>query len=303
VPDNPQETIERLVRENLVLRRKLERSERHRAHTEEIKDKVQALLRATYQELEQEKEKVDRLLRNVLPEEIVDELKTHGRVKSVYFLCASVLFADFTGFSAVAETMDPDELVDELDACFAAFDTIVQGHRLEKLKTIGDGYMCVGGIPRANSTHAVDSVLAAMAMVAFMHQLREQRADKGLQSWGIRVGIHTGPLVAGVVGRRRFAYDVWGDTVNTASRIESASLAGRINISEATYQAVKHRFVTEYRGRIAAKGKGEIAMYFVNGLNPEFAAAEARARPSYRPPAGPDSLGTLLGAQDGKREA
>ena len=220
--------------------------------------------------LNQERRKADRLLLNVLPASIAAELQSNDRVLPLEYDSATVLFTDFVGFTRIAERLGPQELIEELDACFRRFDQIARKHRLEKIKTIGDAYMAVGGIPQANSTHAVDCVLAALEIAQFMAEMREEKMAKGGPYWQLRLGLHTGRLVAGVIGQEKFAYDVWGDTVNTASRLESSGVAGRINISRATYEQVQAFFDCEYRGAIAAKNKGEMDMYFVNGIRPEL---------------------------------
>lgn len=220
--------------------------------------------------LNQERTKSDSLLLNILPGSIADELKTNDAVIPRHYESASVLFTDFVGFTQIAEGMSPEELIAELDACFSRFDAIARKHKLEKIKTIGDSYMAVGGAPAANGTHAVDSVVAALEIQRFMIELAEKKKKQNQPCWQLRLGIHTGPLVAGVIGREKFAYDVWGDTVNTASRLESSGVAGRINISGATYEQVKDCFVCEYRGKISAKHKGEIDMYFVNAIQPSL---------------------------------
>ncbi|MEM7180424.1 MAG: adenylate/guanylate cyclase domain-containing protein [Spirochaetota bacterium] len=215
--------------------------------------------------LSQAYEKSENLLLNILPKPVALELKETGRTKPVSFASASVCFTDFVGFTKIAEKATPDELVRELDFCFSQFDKILQKYNLEKLKTIGDGFMFAGGIPVANETHAKDCVFAALDIVAFMHRLKEKRMEQGLPFWEIRLGIHSGPVIAGVIGEKKFAYDVWGDTVNTASRCESSGMANRVNISAATYELVRDTFSCEYRGEIQAKNKGNFAMYFVNG--------------------------------------
>jgi len=221
--------------------------------------------------LNQERAKSDSLLLNILPATVAEELKANESVSPRRYESASVLFTDFVGFTQIAEGMTPEELIADLDACFSRFDAIARKHRLEKIKTIGDSYMAVGGVPSPNRTHAVDSVLAALEIQRFMIELAERKKTQNRPCWQLRLGIHTGPLVAGVIGRQKFAYDVWGDTVNTASRLESSGVAGRINISEATYEQVKDLFVCEYRGKISAKHKGEIDMYFVNAIQPGVA--------------------------------
>lgn len=216
-------------------------------------------------ELEAEKKKSDDLLLNILPETIADELKATGKVKPVLFDSASVLFTDFEGFTKVACDMTPEQLVKELDMSFSAFDKIIGAYGLEKMKTIGDSYMCAAGIPTPRITHAIDIVSAACDIRDYFQKVIDDKVCRGEDCWGIRVGVNTGPIMAGVIGDKKFAYDVWGDTVNTASRLEHASELGRINISKATYELVKDYFECEYRGEIDVKGKGLIDMYFVHG--------------------------------------
>lgn len=220
--------------------------------------------------LNQERRKSDRLLLNTLPESIAEELKAKDRVEPKHYESVTVLFTDFVGFTGIAEKLSPQELVGELDVCFREFDRIAKKHHLEKIKTIGDAYMAAGGIPQPNETHAIDCVAAALEINEFMEALKVKKRAQNQPYWQLRIGIHTGSLVAGVIGEEKFAYDVWGDTVNTASRLESSALADSVNISGATYQQVKELFICEYRGKIAAKNKGEIDMYFVCGKRPEL---------------------------------
>ena len=222
--------------------------------------------------LNQERAESDRLLHNILPDRIARELRTSDHVEPLFYESATVLFTDFVGFTRIAERMTPQELIGELDSCFRHIDEIVARHGLEKIKTIGDSYMAVGGIPEPNGTHAIDCVRAALEIQESIGRMRAEREAAGKPYWDLRLGMHTGPLVAGVIGHHKFAYDVWGDTVNTASRLESAGVAGRVNISAATQGLVKDLFECEYRGQIPAKNKGEIAMYFVNGVLPKVPA-------------------------------
>jgi class 3 adenylate cyclase len=225
----------------------------------------------TEKSLELEQSKSENLLLNILPREIVQQLKETGSAPAPRkYESVSVLFTDFQGFTKVAEKMSPESLVQELDNCFTYFDSIVQKYKLEKLKTIGDSYMCAGGIPLENTTHPVDIVLAALKIQEFMDRKKRLNKKKDLDYWKIRIGIHTGPLVAGVIGKKKFIYDVWGDTVNTASRMESGCEAGRVNISEAMYERIKSFFECEYRGKVHAKNKGWIRMYFVIGIKKEL---------------------------------
>ncbi len=214
--------------------------------------------------LVQEQLKSEELLRNILPAAIVDEMKEHGRVEPVFFESASIMFTDFVNFTATAELMEPKALVDNLDRYFTAFDIIVEKYGLEKLKTIGDGYMCVSGVPVPKDTHAVDAVRAAIEILDFTKQEKEKRQQAGQPYWEVRIGISSGPVIAGIIGWRKYAYDVWGDTVVVASRMESSGVTGRVNISKSTYELVRGQFDCTYRGEVYAKHKGKIAMYLVN---------------------------------------
>ncbi len=167
--------------------------------------------------------------------------------------------------------MNPEVLIDELDRFFFHFDSVVEKYNIEKIKTIGDAYMCAGGIPEKNRTNPVEVVLAAMEMQQYMIKLKKDLKQKGRPVWDIRIGVHTGSVIAGVIGHKKLSYDIWGDTVNTASRMESTGEAGKINISGSTYELVKDFFICEYRGKMPVKYKGEIDMYFVEGIRPELA--------------------------------
>lgn len=223
-------------------------------------------LNLLYSEIEKEKQKSERLLLNILPLQIAEELKYTGRVKPVYHSSASVLFTDFENFSKIAELMSPEQLVEELDYCFSYFDRIIERYNLEKLKTIGDSYMCCGGIPQANHTHALDTIMAALQIQKFMSLRKANKIKQNQPYWDIRIGIHSGSLLSGVIGKKKFVYDVWGDTVNLASRMESSGVAGQINISQATFELVKDSFEVEHRGKILAKNMGEVDMYLVKGI-------------------------------------
>ena len=205
----------------------------------------------------------DELLLNILPEEVAEELKVKGSAEAKQFDEVTVMFTDFKNFTQISEKLSPSELVAEIHTCFKAFDDIIGKHDIEKIKTIGDAYMCAGGLPVANTTNATDVVNAAMEIQKFMQQHLQQRKNEDKEPFEIRIGIHTGPVVAGIVGVKKFAYDIWGDTVNIASRMESSGEAGKINISGSTYELVKGKFKCVHRGKIQAKNKGEIDMYFV----------------------------------------
>jgi class 3 adenylate cyclase len=217
-------------------------------------------------EVHQQKKEIEVLLHNILPEEIAEELKINGKAEPKNYDIVSVLFTDFKGFTKITETTPPQELLRELNRCFMAFDEIVEKYGLEKIKTIGDAYMCAGGIPIANQDNPVNTVAAALEMQGFMKSWRSAKEVHGEQAWELRLGIHTGPLIAGVIGKNKFAYDIWGDTVNIAARMESSGEVGKVNISGSTYELVKDKYECTYRGKIKAKNKGEVDMYFVEGL-------------------------------------
>lgn len=231
---------------------------------------AQIEIRQKAQAVEKSLEESDRLLRNILPRKIVDRLKEKGFAEPEYFSSVSVLFTDFKGFTDVAELLTPRELVEQLDLSFAQFDSITEMYNLEKLKTIGDSYMAAGGLPEPNQTHPVDIVQAGLEIKDFMEMIKAIRIDQGFPYWELRIGIHTGPVVAGVIGNKKFAYDMWGDTVNTASRMESSGEIGKVNISRSTYELVKDFFDCEYRGKVSAKNKGTIDMFFVNGIKADL---------------------------------
>lgn len=212
-----------------------------------------------------EKDLSDELLLNILPEEIAQELKQKGFVNARNFSLVSVLFSDFKSFTQTAEKMSPQNLVEEINACFKAFDLITEKYNIEKIKTIGDSYMAAGGIPKPDKQSLTNIVLAGLEMQDFMAQRKIKNDANNNPAFEMRLGIHAGPIVAGIVGIKKFQYDVWGDTVNTASRIESNGIVGKVNISESLYNLIKSEecFRFEYRGSIQAKGKGELKMYFV----------------------------------------
>lgn len=224
--------------------------------TQEIREKKEALAK--------EKEKAEELLLNILPSCTAEELKTTGKAEPKHFDTVSILFTDFKGFTKISESMTSKELVKTLDQCFRAFDRIVAKHNIEKIKTIGDAYMAAGGVPEVNETNPIDAVRAGLEIQAFMNEWNADRISRGLIPWELRLGIHTGPVTSGVVGKNKFAYDIWGDAVNLAARVESESEPGKVNISGFTYELIKDRFDCFHRGKIQAKHKGMVDMYFVN---------------------------------------
>ncbi|MBS1538270.1 MAG: tetratricopeptide repeat protein [Bacteroidetes bacterium] len=213
--------------------------------------------------ISKEKKRSEDLLLNILPAEVAEELKTKGTADAKHFDNVTVLFTDFKSFTTVSEQLSPQELVNELHACFKQFDEIITKYTIEKIKTIGDAYLAVCGLPLADEMHAENVVNAAMEIREFMEKRRQKLGEKTFE---VRIGINSGSVVAGIVGVKKFAYDIWGDTVNTAARMEQNSEAGKINISETTYELVKDSFICEYRGEIDAKNKGKLKMYFVEEI-------------------------------------
>jgi class 3 adenylate cyclase len=212
--------------------------------------------------IEKEQQRSEELLLNILPPMIADELKREGRAKARSIEEATVLFTDFKNFTTIAEQLTPEQLVAELDYCFKGFDFIISQYNIEKIKTIGDAYMCAAGLT-PNSGNAIKMVKAAIEIQDFLKDYREEKIAKNEPYFEARVGINTGPVVAGVVGNKKFAYDIWGDTVNLAARMEQNGEPNRINISESTYWKVKYDFDCEFRGKLAVKNKGEVEMYFI----------------------------------------
>jgi class 3 adenylate cyclase len=212
--------------------------------------------------IEKERNRSDELLLNILPKETANELKQNGKVKAKRFDSVTVMFADFKGFTQYAEQLAPETLVKTIDYYFSKFDTIIEKYGLEKIKTVGDAYMCAGGLPFPSKDHPVKMVQAAIEIAQFVEDAKKTNPqDRSL--FEVRIGLNTGPVVAGVVGTKKFAYDIWGDTVNIAARMESSSEPGRINISENTYALISEDFDCEYRGEIQAKNRGMLKMYFV----------------------------------------
>jgi adenylate cyclase len=207
------------------------------------------------------------LLLNILPSETAEELKEKGSADAKQFDEVTVMFTDFKNFTQASEMLSATELVKEIHKCYSEFDKIISKHNLEKIKTIGDSYMCAGGLPIPNKTNAEDATKAALEICDFMEQEKLKRISEEKTYFEIRIGLHTGPVVAGIVGIKKFAYDIWGDTVNIASRMESSGEAGKVNISGSTYELVKDKFTFTNRGKIQAKHKGEIDMYFVEAVS------------------------------------
>ncbi len=234
--------------------------------------KQKTLLEKRQQQLKDEKTKTDALLLNILPAPVAEELRRNKKVVPRYYKKVTIMFTDFRGFTSIASRMSPGEIVRELDVCFMAFDQIIENYEqrvgrkcVEKIKTIGDGYMCAGGVPIENDSNPMDVVRVGLAIRDFIEKRKAEKELKKEPFFEIRIGINTGPVVAGVVGKQKFAYDIWGDAVNLASRMETSGEVGRVNISGETYKHIKSNFFFTHRGRIQAKNKGEVDMYFVDG--------------------------------------
>jgi len=221
-------------------------------------------IKKTNKIIEEEKDRSENLLRNILPDETALELKEHGKVKAKKFDSVTVMFTDFKGFTRYSESLSPEELVQAVDYFFSKFDAVMDKYGLEKIKTIGDAYMCAGGLPFPTEDHPLKMVQAGFEIAQIMEEAKNNK-EGGIMNIDVRIGINTGPIVAGVVGTRKFAYDIWGDSVNVASRMESMSEPGKINVSESTYLLIRDYYECEHRGQIHVKNKGMMDMYFVHG--------------------------------------
>lgn len=215
--------------------------------------------------IESEKNRSESLLLNILPDETANELKVFGKVQAKRFESVTVMFTDFVGFTAYAKNLEPEELVSSVDYYFSKFDGIMEKYGVEKIKTIGDAYMCASGLPHPKKYDVFRAIQAAFEIIKFIEESKSTYVDH-MAHFDIRIGMNTGPIVAGVVGTKKFAYDIWGDSVNVASRMETKSLPGKINVSETTYNLIKDVYDCEYRGEIDVKNKGMMKMYFVNGI-------------------------------------
>ena len=236
------------------------------------KFKLENIIHERTEEVVIQKEKADNLLERVLPKNTAKELKSGRKAGPYHYNMVTVLFSDIQGFTKIAEQMDSELLIDELDHFFLQFDTVVEKYNIEKIKTIGDAYMCAGGIPAKNRTNPVEVVVAALEMQSFMKELKRKSDKSTSHIWDLRIGIDTGPVVAGVLGRSKISYYIWGGTVNTASRMEASGEPGKINVTENTYMLIKDFFICQYRGKMPVKYKGEIDMYFVEGFMPHLSS-------------------------------
>lgn len=231
----------------------------------------------THKILNRQKNQIEELLLNILPEEVANELQVFGSSPPRNFEFVSVMFTDFKGFTAIADKISPGELVKDLSECFIAFDNIIEKYNLEKIKTIGDAYMCAGGIPTPEEGHVKKMIKASLEIRDFMAAYNVKRKKAGLEEWNLRIGMHAGPIVAGVVGKKKYAYDIWGSTVNIASRMESNGEPGMVNISSGVYELIKDEYECSYRGKIYAKNIGEIDMYFVESVKQGVLTEDADA--------------------------
>jgi len=229
-----------------------------------LKRRGVVVMRNKNYQIVKEKEKSDNLLLNILPEAVAEELKEFGKTTPLKYEMATVMFTDFKGFTKFSEKNSPEDLVAAIDHYFSAFDEIVAKHHIEKIKTIGDAYLCASGIPTENADHVINMIKAAFEFREFVYQAGIDKQNSNGLTLQMRIGIHSGPLVAGVVGSRKFAYDIWGDTVNIAARMEQSGTPGNINVSDSVYELAKDSFNFEFRGEVEAKNKGKMKMYFVN---------------------------------------
>ena len=266
---------EELYKQNRRMIAITERLEQANALLEAQKDEIEEQKRL----IEEEQEKSERLLLNILPFEVARQLKSKGKAGTRYYKFVTVVFTDFKDFSKNTRELEPKDLVAILDDYFAKFDEITGKHYLEKIKTIGDAYMCAGGLPLRNKSNPVDAVLAGLEIQDYMMRLRTH-PKPGIPSWELRIGIHTGPVVAGVVGRKKFAYDIWSETVNAAARMENLGEVNKVSISEATYEYIQDYFVCSAVGSIDAKNIGKMKLYIVNRIKPEFSADEKGIQPN-----------------------
>jgi class 3 adenylate cyclase/ligand-binding sensor domain-containing protein/predicted metal-dependent HD superfamily phosphohydrolase len=244
------------------------------------KFELESIINKRTEDLLSQKEKSDNLLAKVLPKETAIELMDSGKVTHQKYQMVTVLFSDIQGFTKISDQINPEALLDELDNFFQRFDTVVEKYNIEKIKTIGDAYMCAGGIPEKNSTNPIEVTLAALEMQQYLLMLNAEKTDDGSKIWDLRIGLDTGPVIAGVVGQKKLSYDIWGSTVNVASRMESSGEIGHINISANTYLLVKDYFDCKYRGKIPIKNKGTIDMYYIEGIRSELSVGGSGLKPN-----------------------
>jgi class 3 adenylate cyclase/predicted metal-dependent HD superfamily phosphohydrolase len=241
------------------------------------KYRLESIIASRTEELLKQKEQTERLVNRILPKTTVEEIKANGKASSKRFEMATVLFADIQGFTKITEEIDPEQLIKLLDKIFKSFDQIIEKYEIEKIKTIGDAYMCAGGIPTPNSTNPIEISLAALEM---QHAISRIRKEEEID-FQVRIGVHTGPLVAGVVGSQKITYDIWGDTVNIASRMETHGEVAQVNISSTTYSHIRDFFHCMYRGKHAVKYKGDLDMYYIKGIHSELTKNLEKLQPNH----------------------
>lgn len=245
-----------------------------------LMEEQQKEINAQNKELELERKKTDDLLLNILPYEVARQLKSKGKAKPMKYKLTTVMFLDFADFTKIAAEIDSNDLVHILDSYFKQFDDLIEKHFIEKIKTIGDAYMCVGGLPLRNRSNPINVVLASLEIQDLVNRMIEQNVTPTGLKWRCRIGVHSGPVIAGVVGRKKYIYDIWGNTVNIAARMQQESEIGRVNVSGKTYEYIKDYFNCEYRGKIAVKNAEKSDMYFVTRLKKEFSADKAGLVPN-----------------------
>jgi class 3 adenylate cyclase/predicted metal-dependent HD superfamily phosphohydrolase len=242
-----------------------------------LKKIITRRLKEQNERLQQNYSRITKIIENMLPKQAIEELSTKGNVSPRTYTMVSILFCDIANFTQISEHIDSEgALIDKLNSFFTTFDAIIEKYRVEKIKTIGDAYMCAGGVPQENSTNAIETVLAALEMQAAIPAIQ----SSGGSTWQVRIGIHTGQVIAGVIGSKKYFYDIWGDSVNTASRMESSGKIGEINISYDSYLLIRDYFDCHYRGRIMAKNKGLLKMYFVKGIKAHLSDDPLRIQPN-----------------------
>lgn len=242
----------------------------HLEKTNELLEQQRKEIEKQKEFIEEQKKKSDELLLNILPFETAEQLKKKGFARSKQYKLVSILFTDFKDFSKLTNTLESQELIKELNIYIQQFDEIIEDHYIEKIKTIGDAYMCAGGLPLRNKSNPIDVTLAGLKIQKFMNDYRDKKLKNNEHPWELRLGIHTGEVIAGVIGKKKFAYDIWGDAVNKASRMEQSGEVGKVNVSGDTYQYIKDYFDCTYRGKIEVKNNVDLEMYFVNRLKPEY---------------------------------
>src|SRR6056297_492677 len=246
----------------------------HLENTNELLEQQRKEIEKQKEFIEEQKKKSDELLLNILPFETAEQLKKKGFARSKQYKLVTILFTDFKDFSHLTNTMDSQELIKELNIYIQKFDEIIEDHFIEKIKTIGDAYMCAGGLPLRNKSNPIDVTLAGLKIQKFMNDYRDKKLKNNEHPWELRLGIHTGEVIAGVIGKKKFAYDIWGDAVNKASRMEQSGEVGKVNVSGDTYQYIQDYFDCTFRGKIEVKNNVELEMYFVNRLKPEYSEDE-----------------------------